>query len=64
MTSEFSVTTNELWLVDEPAFIALGGAELHFGNVEGRCCRLTASGSTEAVRAIALGIRCHHTAAA
>jgi hypothetical protein len=63
MTSEFSVTTEELWLVDEEAFYALGGWELHFGNVEGRCWCLTVSGPADAVRAIALGIRCHHTAA-
>jgi hypothetical protein len=63
MTSEFSVTTEELWLVDEEGFYALGGSELHFGNVDGRCCCLTVSGTADAVRAIALGIRCHHTAA-
>jgi hypothetical protein len=62
MTSEFSVTTEELWLVDEEAFYALGGSELHFGNVDGHCCCLTVSGTADAVRAIALGIRCHHTA--
>ena len=64
MTSEFSVTTDEIWLVDEDAFHALGGDELHFSAVEGRSCCLTATGSADAVRAIALGIRCHHTASA
>ena len=64
MTSEFSVTTDELWLVDEDAFRALGGDELHFSALDGRSCHLTATGTADAVRAIALGIRCHHTAAA
>jgi hypothetical protein len=63
MTSEFSVTTDEMWLVDEDAFHALGGDELHFTHLDGRSCCLTATGSADAVRAIALGIRCHHTAA-
>jgi hypothetical protein len=64
MTSEFSVTTDEMWLVDEDAFHALGGDELHFGAIDGRSCCLTATGSADALRAIALGIRGHHTAAA
>ena len=71
MTSEFSVTTDEMWLVDEDAFHALGGDELHFSDVDGfdhvdlcHSCCLTATGTVDALRAIALGIRCHHTAAA
>ena len=64
MTSEFSVTTDEMWLVDEDAFRALGGDELHFSDVDGHSCCLTATGTVDALRAIALGIRCHHTAAA
>jgi hypothetical protein len=64
MTSEFSVTTDEMWLVDEDQFHALGGDELHFSDVDGHSCCLTATGTVDALRAIALGIRCHHTAAA
>ena len=64
MTSEFSVTTDEMFLVDEEAFYALGGDEIHFSHLDGRSCCLTATGSADSVRAIALGIRCHHTASA
>jgi hypothetical protein len=61
MTSEFSVITEEMWLVDEDAFHALGGDELHFSALDGRSCCLRATGTADSLRAIAFGIRCHHT---
>jgi hypothetical protein len=62
MTNDFTVTTAEILLVDEPKFRRAGGEELWFGQVEGSSVQLHASGSRAAICCLAHEIMSHHTA--
>ena len=66
MTNEFTVSTNEIFLLDEPTFRANGGRHVRFGAVDGDTVHLYAVGSVAAIRCIAQQIiadgtatRCH-----
>jgi hypothetical protein len=63
MTNDFTVTTTEILLLDEPGFLACGGQTLSFGVLDGTTVLLRAEGSTAAIRALARDIIAHHTAA-
>ncbi|MEA3184852.1 MAG: hypothetical protein QOJ74_1329 [Ilumatobacteraceae bacterium] len=62
MTNEFTVRTNEIFLLDEPTFVANGGEHLHFGAMDGDSVHLFAIGSAAAIRCVAQQIIAHGTA--
>jgi hypothetical protein len=62
MTNEFTVSTNEILLLDEPSFLANGGTHLRFGRVDGDSVHLHAIGSAAAIRCLAQQIIAHGTA--
>jgi hypothetical protein len=64
MNNLFCVQAREIPLLDEKLFLSRGGAELHFGPIEGDTVRLYASGTPEAIRCLAREIINHHTSAA
>jgi hypothetical protein len=62
MTNEFTVSTDEILLVDEPDFRAHGGRHLHFGEVDLSSVHMYAVGSRSAIRCLAQQIIAHGTA--
>jgi hypothetical protein len=62
MTNEFTVSIDEILLVDEPSFRAHGGRHLYFGEMDGHSVHLYAVGSLSAIRCLAQQIIAHGTA--
>jgi hypothetical protein len=62
VTNKFTVSTDEILLVDESSFLGHGGKHLHFGAVDGDSVHLYAIGSLSAIRCLAQQIITHGTA--
>jgi len=63
MTTNFTVSTSEILLVDEWAFLEEGGEQLRFGHLDGGAVQLEATGSRAAICCLAHRIIAHRTAA-
>jgi hypothetical protein len=63
MTTNFTVSTVEILLLDEWAFLEDGGEQLRFGHLEGDAVQLEAIGSRASICCLAHRIIAHRTAA-
>ena len=62
MTTNFTVSTAEILLLDEAMFLREGGEQLHFGHLDGNEVQLQATGSRASICCLAHRIIAHHTA--